>query len=555
MRIKSIHLKNFKRFTDLLIKDIPETAKLVVVVGPNGCGKSSLFDGIWYEYRRHVWQHGMDETYYRKDKDKDFNPHLHLRPHPHQDQNQTQIQNINIEWHNEDLSLQMGDAYVRTAYRNDPDFHITRIENLRHPSNNERIKNLIQTDQTVEENCKRLITDTTAALFNKENDPKTVEELREELIGAVRNSMRQVFGDLLLEGISNPLQGGTFLFTKGTAQSYYYKNLSGGEKSAFDLILDLHIKKSSHPRAIYCIDETETHLHTRVQGKLIKELVNIIPDEGQLWITTHSLGVLRACQEIKREKPESVAVIDFDGVNLDQQIELSPVSLNQVTWDKLLSIALDDFSPEIVPKTIILCEGSPDGKGSRENFDAEIYSKIFDEHALNIQFISAGSSSEVDKTAHANKPIIQAIAPKTRLITLIDLDDQSEEEIKKREVDGDLVLAKRNLESYLFADDILKALAQKEEKPDLIDAILTEKQKLLDASITKGNPHDNFKPIAGELYVALKRILSLTQCGNNVNAFMRDTLAPLITPETDTYKELKKIIIDGVNATLQVQID
>ena len=34
MRIKSIHLKNFKRFTDLLIKDIPKTAKLVVVVGP-----------------------------------------------------------------------------------------------------------------------------------------------------------------------------------------------------------------------------------------------------------------------------------------------------------------------------------------------------------------------------------------------------------------------------------------------------------------------------------------------------------------------------------------
>ena len=36
MRIKSIHLKNFKRFADVLVRDIPETVKLVVVVGPNG---------------------------------------------------------------------------------------------------------------------------------------------------------------------------------------------------------------------------------------------------------------------------------------------------------------------------------------------------------------------------------------------------------------------------------------------------------------------------------------------------------------------------------------
>lgn len=39
MKIKHIHLDRFKRFTDLTVKEIPETAKLVVLVGPNGCGK------------------------------------------------------------------------------------------------------------------------------------------------------------------------------------------------------------------------------------------------------------------------------------------------------------------------------------------------------------------------------------------------------------------------------------------------------------------------------------------------------------------------------------
>ena len=46
MKIASIHLQNFKRFTDLKIQNIPATAKLVVLLGPNGCGKSSVFDAL-----------------------------------------------------------------------------------------------------------------------------------------------------------------------------------------------------------------------------------------------------------------------------------------------------------------------------------------------------------------------------------------------------------------------------------------------------------------------------------------------------------------------------
>ena len=46
MRLQSVQIKNFKRFVDLTIQNLPPDAKLVVLLGPNGCGKSSLFDAF-----------------------------------------------------------------------------------------------------------------------------------------------------------------------------------------------------------------------------------------------------------------------------------------------------------------------------------------------------------------------------------------------------------------------------------------------------------------------------------------------------------------------------
>lgn len=531
MRVASIKLMNFKRFSDLLIRNIPQAAKLVVVVGPNGCGKSSLFDAFLHWYRQKVgFGRNDDQQYYRKDLVDTF------------DWSQT----VEVSLH-QDAEPVKGSVYVRTAYRNDPDFSVDEIGRLANPSEGLRIGRSIDNDQTVSDNYRRLIYDTMAGVYDEANDIKTVRDFREEMIGKIRASMQRVFGDLVLNKVSDPLAGGAFFFEKGVSKSYHYKNLSGGEKAAFDLLLDLHIKRQFFTDAIYCVDEIETHLHTRVQGALVKEMVQVLPETSQLWVTTHSLGVLRAAQEMIASDPTSVCLIDFDGVDPDIPSELVPSNLSKVTWEKLLSITLDDLSQRIAPKVVIVCEGSSVGS-RRKDFDAEIYNRILGSHFPDVLFVSGGSSNQVQATGVSVRDALYRILPSAHFFSLSDRDDKSDVEVKDMERNGMIVLSRRNLESCLFADEVIESLVVQEQKEALLDEAKKIVQDALANSVNRGNAGDDFKSAAGEIYNGLRKLLELKRCGNNSDAFMRDTLAPLITSAMPVYQELKINILDKVQS-------
>jgi len=67
MHIRSVHIRTCKTFSDLIIQDLPATARLVVMIGPNGCGKSSVFDAfrIWLGLNAGVYR-SSDKLYYHK---------------------------------------------------------------------------------------------------------------------------------------------------------------------------------------------------------------------------------------------------------------------------------------------------------------------------------------------------------------------------------------------------------------------------------------------------------------------------------------------------------
>ena len=137
-----------------------------------------------------------------------------------------------------------------------------------------------------------------------------------------------------------------------------------------------------------------------------------------------------------------------------------------------------------------------------------------------------------------------SILPRSRVTALVDRDDKADEEITEWETNGGLVLRERNLESYLFADEVIEALVSQADKPNLLQEALAIKSRALSASVARGNPNDDLKSAAGQIYIKLKSLLELDRPGDDVDAFMRVTMAPLIVPGMQTYQDLKSAIID-----------
>lgn len=392
MRIKSIELKNFKRFTHLTVDSIPETAKLVVLVGPNGSGKTSFMEAMNHFYKYSGYQ-DIGDFHYLSKTGNSIN-------YEHSEWYNLASKMVNIHFHDLEFANKIGRGdvkghfYFRSAYRNEPDFQIQAMQKQNDPTQSVRLSTLIQNDQTVSSNYQRLIANTISGVYDTSNDTKSVATLRDELIGKIRMAISRVFEDLEFSSVGEPLTNGNFYFTKGTTKDFSYQNLSAGEKSAFDLILDMVVQSKYYPDAVYCIDEPELHMHTKLQGKVLRELYLLIPGSSQLWVSTHSIGMLQEAEDIEKENPGTVVFLDFGNRDFDTDQIIQPSRIGKAVMDKFYELAFGDFAKLMLPKTIVFCEGDPNG-GKRKDFDKTIYSTIFADTYPEAFFISGGSCNDM----------------------------------------------------------------------------------------------------------------------------------------------------------------
>ena len=533
IRLKKIQISDFKRFTSLTVQGLPETARLIMLAGPNGSGKSSFFDALQTWHKINWRQQGSwDKGYHRKASSKK----------PDNWQN-----DVTVEFHTPDPQNQREQKkafYFRSAYRNDPEFQIDRLNKIPDTLEENRVNRMIDNDAAVNRNYQRMASQGLEDVYEREDPEVTIGQFREKTIGDVRTAMLRIFPDLELNSLGNPLTTGTFKFTKGISEAFLFKNLSGGEKAVFDLILDLVIARREYDKTVFCIDEPESHMNSKLQGELLSALYDLTPDSCQLMLATHSIGMMRRARDIEAEHPGSVVFLDFGDRNFDAEAVIEPAKPNRAFWQRAYGVALDDLAALVSPSQVVICEGQPLGTSEGKNIanDARCYDRIFEDEYPDIRFISGGSALEVQADRFGIAEAIRTLVSGLEVVRLVDRDDQSQQEVEEQNKKGVKVLSRRNIESYLFDDEVLEALAGSVGSPERKDSLLAKKKDLLAQS---DGPPDDIKRISGPLYVECKKILSLTGCGDTTEAFMRDTLAPLVTARMKVYCDLKADIFGG----------
>lgn len=538
MKLKEVRIRDFKHFSDLTVQNIPETAKLIVLVGPNGCGKSSFIEAL------HTW-HGWASGVNRR-----WDIEYHVKAGTALQGNQVFREQIKVAIHGKRPAQSEKMVYVRSAYRNDPDFRAKGISSSRDHLSEVRVKRLIDNDATVARNYERLVGHAVWGIFGGGNGSETLDSFRDRVLGDIRSAFSELFPELTIDGLGNPLEDGTFRLSKGTSIGYSYKNLSGGEKAAFDLILDFIVAIRAFDDTVFCIDEPEAHMNARLQSRLLSVLYGFVPANCQLIIATHSIGMMRKARDIELESPGTVAFLDFSDRCFDNPETMEPTKPSRAFWEKAYDVALDDLAALVAPKSIVICEGEPltDSPVPNHSHDARCYEQIFGAEFPETRFVSMGNVHEIIKDKRGLAATLGLLVGGIEVIKLIDRDDLSPGEVADFEKKRIRVLTRRNLESYLYDDEVLRELAKSVHQQEKVDELLGAKGQILEhrRNMDFNDAPDDLKRASGEIYIKCKKILRLIAPGNGPKGFMRDTLAPLVHPGMNVYLELKQDIFGSL---------
>ena len=510
MRIRSIHLKDFKRFVDLTIENIPATAKLVILVGPSGSGKSSLFEAI------NVW--GKDYTNSRYDPEyykRDSQP-TNARAREH-------FNNLGVTINADDLPSNLGEAcYIRSAYRHTPQFstsNMVKIDESEYWQYHGQ-RNFSTPDDEVERNYQRVYWQIMKEVFNPEE--RTNTDIREQVIGLVRDSLQSIFHDLRLHSLDDPEGKGTFYLRKELLKSIIMSIYLGVRKQLFDLLLDFIVRREYYPNAAMCIDEPEAHMGLSAQGKLLEVLYKLIPENSQLWLGTHSIGILRASKKILEENLDKVVFLDFSDHNFDEEVNIEPITKpDRELWQKLHQSVLEDLSGLLAPEKIIICESDP----KRAAFDERCYNKIFAKNHPDALFVSAGSKSELDKLI----PVLQTVIQKVEISVVRDRDDLLDEKRKEIIEKGTRVLTRRSIEEYLIDHEVLDKFADDKK----LDSCQLQALKDINGHKAKAR--------VGKIYQKIRKEYGLI-IGDTKEEFLSDVLSPLLSEDMAVYQELEEDI-------------
>jgi predicted ATPase len=432
MRIASLTLKNFKRFTELEICDLPENAKLVLLVGSNGSGKSSIFDAFNFLSPESHNVRAESTAYDRKESDKPsrIEAKIHCGG--------------TIACMSGKRTSTPGNTprfFGRSSLRVVP--QIKRIGNAAEQieRNDDRPKFFTHEDRRFFADVAQFTSQIDKALREPTFEGRQADTVAifRSYIEPFNDSLRRIFGEsatttIQIKNFDNseqqrPIQ---LFFTKGHS-TIPFDILSHGEKQIVILLMNFAVRRGRYEDAIFFIDEMDLHLNTALQRNVLREIVeHWIPDGAQLWTATHALGFIEYADE-----SENAVIIDFDDLDFDLPQRLVPAPRRHLDVFEI-AVPRDSLSRLFSGRKIIACEGKDDA----------LYNAACDDNSR--LFIPAGNAEQVFAMVQAN-PNLWGIRDRDFFL-------QSEIDLLRQRFPQYRVLPFYSIENLLFHPDNIASL-------------------------------------------------------------------------------------------------
>lgn len=358
MFINRLQLTNFKRFTDLLIDltGLATPPKLVLLIGSNGSGKSSVFDA--FEVIADLEDRPPFDKYYKKREKESVEIRVGMT-------NGYTLYRIDSESGFKHYENQYGSNpysfYGRSSLRQIPRLTRTGFSQkaFNFGKDTDRPRFYIDREERFENDIEHIIKLILDDVFR--NNAKNSQDIINSYITPINKAFENIFGlntqtSLRLYSFTPPVEGNTaeILFQKGDIL-VHYDLLSSGEKEIFNILFNLLSRRSYYQDTIYFMDQLDVHLNTKLQYNLLKEITeNWLPDNCQLWTASHSLGFIDYANDTDHS-----AIVDFDDLNFDLPQMLYPkpkdkLEVYEVAVPKEMLLKL------FQGKNIIVCENQND---------------------------------------------------------------------------------------------------------------------------------------------------------------------------------------------------
>lgn len=520
MKIKKLHLNKYKRFFDLMIDLGESPRRIVALVGPNGCGKSSVFDALLFyanTFGKIGDTSGHDYSYHSLERNPGYN-----------------YQSVEIEFVNGSFQnvfrTRKDNGTENTIFSFRSSFRYNGTLDVKEPRSVSDIRkndygaaSAADIDQRIEQSYRRLNIKYIKYLNDEDCKPS---EAKAYIIGQLNTAISNCL-NLTIANLGNIEAGqGTFIFKKNdTPTTFEYNVLSSGEKEVIDILLDLYLRKDEYSDSIYIIDEPELHLNTAIQRKLLIEINKMIPDNSQIWIATHSAGFLRAMQDELSEESQ-IVVFNADNQWASQAYTLTPMKKCRAAWQSIFATALDDLSSLVSPRRIVYCEGraEPTQTGGERGLDATVFNNIFGEKYPETLFVSSGGNTELDQRSGIAISILSKVFPDLEIWVLKDRDmasghvvnEEARQEYLRTNGDSHRALKRFEIENYLYDREVLKKYCQINKHAfdeATYDAFVTDivNQNLKDSTGRIKNICNIITPVNSEKFkIALSMIIDST---------------------------------------------